>query len=135
VTGEAFGLCAVCCREITVRGDGRLRAHLAATSRPGHREQCDGSGAPSARSDLIPGEAGYERGTVGLTRAAAFNAREEWRKVDALYFEYRDMTDAGAASPDAIYSAYMAYSRAWDDARQLAPWWAVAHYPGLGGSA
>jgi len=132
---SGFGLCGVCCREIPARNDGRLRAHLAATSRPGRRETCDGSGSPSARADLSPGEPGYERGSLLLSRPAAFNARAEWLKVDALYSEYEDMTELGAASPDAMHSAYEAYSRAWDDARELAPWWAVARYAGEGDAA
>jgi hypothetical protein len=132
MSGEWSGLCGVCCREIPVKRDGRLRAHLAMTSRPGSREQCDGSGAWSARRDLTPGEPGYERGRPLMSRPAAFNAREEWFKVDALFAEYQDMAELGAASPAAMHAAYEAYSRAWDDARELAPWWAVAQHAGGG---
>ena len=91
---DSFGICAVCCREIPVKRDGRLRAHLAASSSPGHREQCDGSGSPSARLDLAPGSSGYQQGQPLMTRPAAFNAREEWLKADALYVEYEDMLEA-----------------------------------------
>jgi len=132
---SGFGLCGVCCREIAARRDGRLRAHLAATSRPGRREQCDGSGGPSARTDLKPGEPGYERGSLLLSRPAAFNAREEWNKADALYAEYEDMRELGAASYAAEVAAYEAVRRAAADARQLAPWWAVAPYESAGETA
>jgi hypothetical protein len=111
-----FGLCGACQREIPLKYDGRLRAHLAGTSRPGHRQQCDGSGAWSAtQSDLPP-----------ITRPAAFNAREEWAKVIALNAELQDMCELGAASYPALVSARDAVNRALDDAGELAPWWAVA---------
>ena len=96
----AFGVCAVCCREIPVRNDGRLRAHLAATNRPGNREQCDGSGSASARLDLLPGQAGRDQGKPLMSRDAAFNAREEWLKADALYTEYLDMCEVGGGGAE-----------------------------------
>ncbi len=125
---DAFGVCGVCCREIPVKNDGRLRAHLAASSAPGHREQCDGSGSPSARLDLAPGSAGYERGQPLMSRPAAFNAREEWLKADALYAEFEDMMELGAANYETLVSARDAVNRALADARALAPWWLASAY-------
>jgi len=99
-----------------MKRDGRLRAHLALTSSPGRREQCDGSGSKAASGrDIRP-----------LTRPAAFNAREEWLKADALYAEFQDMLAVGAASYESLMSAREAVQRAVRDARSLAPWWAVA---------
>jgi hypothetical protein len=115
------GLCAVCDRYIVVRDDGTLRAHLARTSRPGQRETCDGSGMRPTQSE--PPHAGRGR---GMSRAAAFNAREEWSKADALYYDLKDMLELGAASPQAIEAERAALRRALADAEQLAPWWAVA---------
>ena len=129
---HAFGVCGVCCREIPVRGDGRLRAHLATSSAPGHREQCDGSGSPSARLDLAPGSAGYERGSALLSRPAAFNARQEWLKADALYAEFQDMVELGSASYEALVSARDAVNRALADAKALAPWWLASAYTDAG---
>jgi hypothetical protein len=121
-TGSGYGVCGVCNREIPVKRDGRLRAHLALTSSPDRREQCDGSGSKAATSrDIRP-----------LTRPAAFNAREEWLKADALYAEYQDMLAVGAASYESLVAARAALQRAVADARQLAPWWAVAAYDGDG---
>jgi hypothetical protein len=67
-----------------------------------------------------------------LTRPAAFNAREEWLKADALDAEYQDMLAVGAASYESLFAARAALQRAVADARQLAPWWAVAEHDGDG---
>ncbi|MGN6173921.1 MAG: hypothetical protein ACTHPS_13420 [Streptosporangiaceae bacterium] len=116
------GVCGVCNREIPMKRDGRLRAHLALTSSPGRREQCDGSGSKAAQ----------DRDVRPLTRPAAFNAREEWLKADALYAEWQDILQVGAASPGALRAARAAVQRTVADARHLAPWWAVAQYEGEG---
>jgi hypothetical protein len=126
------GLCGVCLREVPVRGDGRLRAHLAVSSSPGRREQCDGSGGYSARTDLMPGTAEHQAGRPLMTRAAAFNAREEWLKADALYTELQDMLELGTAGWQAMEAARDAVNRAVDDARGLAPWWLASAYDGAG---
>jgi hypothetical protein len=114
------GLCVVCDRYVRVRDDGTLRAHLARTSRAGQRQTCDGSGMRPAQAE--PPHPG--RGQ-GMSRAAAFNAREEWAKTDALYDELTDMLELGAASPQAVEAEHAALLRALADAKQLAPWWAV----------
>jgi hypothetical protein len=105
-----------------MRRDGRLRAHLAATSRPGRRETCDGSGGYSARLELLAGTEPTVSAAPELTRAAAFNVRAAWDAVDAFYFEWRDMKELGAASPEAVESAWLAVERALADAEALAPW-------------
>ncbi len=56
-----------------------------------------------------------------MSDAAAFNARAEWAKTDALYDEYLDMVEVGAADGAAVDDAYEAYSRAWDEAKRLDP--------------
>ena len=61
----------------------------------------------------------------GMSDPARFNAKEDWAKVDALYFEYETMRDAGCASYAALRSAYEAVRRAVEDAGALAPWWLV----------
>lgn len=107
--------CGVCGREVPVRNDGRLRAHLAAY---GHRQGCDGSGSFAVAEPVT--EPPYpERAIWAMSAAARFNARAEWRKADVLYTEYLEMAEVGAADPDAIDEAYEAYSRAWHDARSL----------------
>lgn len=119
-------LCPVCRRHIPVRRDGRLQAHLAVF---GRREKCEGSGRLSAHLQLAMQEmkAGQcdtppERSSWGqLSKAARFNAPEEWDKADTLWLEYEAMYQIGAASAKAIHAAYEAYSRAWDDAKALAP--------------
>ena len=94
-TGSGYGVCGVCNREIPMKRDGRLRAHLALTSSPGRREQCDRSGSKAATSrDIRP-----------LTRPAASNAREEWLKADALDAEYQDMLAVAAASYESLVAA------------------------------
>lgn len=115
-------LCQVCHRFIPLRQDGRVRAHLAAY---GKRAKCEGSGMFSARVET---ENAAERGRDyrtswdDLSPAERFNAREEWAKADALYFEYHDMRDAHAASLWALDDAYDAMQRAEADAKALAPW-------------
>jgi hypothetical protein len=42
------------------------------------------------------------------------------------YFEYQDMAELGAASPEAIESARRAVQRALGDAEDLAPWAALS---------
>ena len=96
-------LCQVCHRLVPLRHDGRLRAHLAAY---GQRAKCEGSAMFSARVEMEMQDAEVraiqhsepERSPWDdLIPPARFNAREEWAKVDALYFEYEDMAAAGAA--------------------------------------
>jgi hypothetical protein len=67
-----------------------------------------------------------------LSPAARFNARDEWAKADALYFDYEDMAAAGGASPAALDDAYAAWQRAEADARALAPWYLAAPYEDAG---
>jgi hypothetical protein len=80
------------------------------------------------RHELLPGTAGYQQGEPLISRAAAFNAREEWLKADVLYTEYLEMCSVGAASYSAMVSARDAMQRAVADARGLAPWWLAAAY-------
>ena len=125
MSGRALlALCGVCRRQIPLRGDGRLRAHLAAGSAPGRRQQCDGSGGYSARVELRGGGP-YLRDTPLMSRAEAFNAREAWFAAAALYDEWQSMKAAHAASWRAIAAAEDAYRRAHADARALAEWWDV----------
>jgi hypothetical protein len=112
VTAIKPALCGVCRRQVPLRRDGRLRPHLAATSRPGHRQQCDGSGGYSARLKFLEGTEPQPPEHQAISAPAAFNAREEWAKADALYYEWRDMTELGAAGPDAIEAARQATERA-----------------------
>jgi hypothetical protein len=76
----------------------------------------------------MPGSAGYQSGEPLMSRAAAFNAREEWLKADALYAEFEDMEELWAAKYEARVAARDALKRAVDDARALAPWWAALAY-------
>ena len=129
------GVCGVCQRAIPMRNDHRLRAHPARTSAAGRRQTCDGSGTYSARLEFMRGGQPSAREAPVMSRAAAFNAREEWAKADALYFEYRDMAELDAADPAAIESARLAFNRALADAEELAPWWDVAAYEHGGATA
>jgi hypothetical protein len=122
-------LCQVCHRHIPIRHDGRLRAHLAAY---GQRGKCVGSGMFSARVEMEAQDAERRADRHpspasspwdDLSPAARFNARGEWAKADALYFEYEDMAAAGGASPAALAAAYEAFKRAVDGAEELAPWY------------
>ena len=126
-----FGLCGVCCREIPMKRDGRLRAHLARSSTTGGRQQCDGSGAWSARLELLAGHAA-ELEHPTMSRAAAFNARDAWCQVDSLYAEFEDMKLTGACSMSALKEARDAVNRALAEAEALAPWWAVQTFAGDG---
>ena len=121
------GLCGACQRQIPVRGDGTLRAHLSAGSAAGRRQQCDGSGAHPARVEV--GDAPL------MSRAEAFNAREAWFAVAALYDEWRSMVEAGSASWRAVAQAEAAYRRARADARALAEWWDVEPHEDTHGAA
>jgi hypothetical protein len=76
-----------------------------------------GSGADPGRD--------YRSSWDDLSPAQRFNAREEWAKADALYFEYEDMRDAHAASQWALDDTYNALLRAEADAKALAPWQTV----------
>jgi len=107
--------CSVCEREVPVRNDGRLRAHLA---QYGRRQACDGSGAFAA-AEPVTEPPHPTRARYTMSAAAAFNARAEWRKADVLYVEYAEMVEVGAADQAAIDAAYDAYSRAWEDAKAL----------------
>jgi hypothetical protein len=118
-------LCGVCRRQIQLRGDGRLRAHLAPGSTPGRRQQCDGSGGYSARVELAGGGGPHLQDTPAMSRAEAFNAREAWFAVQALYDELQSMKAAHSASWRAVAMAEDAYRRAHADARALAEWWDV----------
>lgn len=113
-------LCPVCRREIPVRRDGRLQAHLATY---GRRGKCEGSGGLSARVKLASGhDAVPERSAWdAMTPAAQFNAHDAWSAADALYAELEDMRILGCASPAALDAAESALYRAWDDAEALAP--------------
>ena len=106
-------ICGTCTREVPVRSDGRLRAHLATH---GRRGTCAGSGAFAVAE---PASEPPHPTRQLVSDAARFNARAEWRKADVLYGEYIQMTETGAADDAAIDSAYDAYSRAWDDAKAL----------------
>ena len=128
-------LCGVCRREIPLRGDGRLRAHLAAGSAAGNRQQCDGSGGYSARVELLDGADPHQRETAVMSRAEAFNAREAWYAVSALYDDWKSMEAGRAASWRAVAEAKAAYRRAYDDAMALAEWWDVEPHQGEDGAA
>jgi hypothetical protein len=114
------GLCGTCRRHIPLRKDRRLSAHLAQRSSATRREACEGSGCYSARVRLLS-ESGqqWQDRDAPWSRAAEFNADAEWSKADALYAEYRDMVQCGAASWEAEHATYEAYSRAWDEAQNL----------------
>jgi hypothetical protein len=120
-------LCGACQRQIPVRGDGTLRAHLAAGSAAGRRQQCDGSGAHPARVEV--GDAPL------ISRAEAFNAREAWYAVAALYDDWQSMKAAHCASWRAVAQAEDAYRRAHADATALAEWWDVQAYEDADGAA
>jgi hypothetical protein len=121
------GLCGVCWRQIPVRGDGTLRAHLAAGSTARQRQQCDGSGGYPARLEV--GDA------PAMSRAEAFNAREAWFAVAALYDDWQAMAAGHAASWRAVHEARAAYVRARADAMALADWWDVQAHEDADGAA
>jgi hypothetical protein len=117
-------LCSVCQRQLAIRKDGRLRAHLATR---GHRGECEGSGQFSARVTML-GSTGVrlEIDTSAeswdhMTPAQRFNAREEWAKVYALWDEFEAMWELKAAPREAMLAALEARNRAYEDAKRLAP--------------
>lgn len=115
-------LCGCCRRLVPVRGDGKVRAHLAVL---GRRGQCHGSGMPSARMEISQQAGGAALVPVDpwtkMTPAEQFNAADAWALVDALYDDYVTMRDAGCATPDAIEDAKAAFWRADAAAKALAP--------------
>ena len=110
-------LCPVCQRQVPLKRDGLLRAHLGA-QRSSQREQCAGSGGHSARLELLEGGA-HQAATVPCSAAAAAAVRCEWELADALYREYLDMTELWACGDAAAEAVRMAQHRAVDRARQL----------------
>jgi hypothetical protein len=110
-------LCPVCQRQVPLRRDGRLRAHLAAR-RSSQREQCAGSGGYSARLELLEGGA-HPPAIPPCTAAAAAAVLAEWELADALYREYLGMTELWACDDGAAESVRLAQNRAVDRAREL----------------
>src|SRR5262249_34959991 len=116
-------LCSVCQRQVSIRKDGRLRAHLAAR---GRRGECEGSGQFSARVvvrsgnglrlDLDPDAVAWDQ----MTPAQRFNAAEEWALVHALAGELQAMEELDVNWPGQ-YDTILALRRAYDRARALAP--------------
>lgn len=109
--------CRMCHREVPVRKDGRLQAHLAEY---GKRAKCDGSGMYYVHVMDMDREA-----WDGMTPAERFNARDEWAKVYALQAEYRSMRHGHGASYEAELAAWEALQRALSDARAMVPWYLV----------
>lgn len=131
-------LCAVCRRQVPLRKDGRLRAHLACR---GKRGACEGSGQFSARMTVL-GSSGLKleidaaaEGWDHMTSAQRFNAREEWAKVYALFDELTAMEETEAADFDAIILQRQALKRALADAKALAPYGVMTGIWGEGEAA
>lgn len=118
------GSCPVCHRLIPMTKAGVLRLHLAARG-TSQRQQCAGSAGHTAHW-----QATEEQDTAQLCQepcspAAAAAVLAEWELADALYREYKDMTELWACTDDAAESVRMAQNRAVDRARQL-----ESQYPG-----
>jgi hypothetical protein len=85
--------------------------------------------------ELTGGGGPHLQDTPVMSRAEAFNAREAWFAVAALYDEWESMKAGHSASWRAVEMAEAAYRRARADAMALAEWWDVLAYEDADGAA